>query len=160
MIFNVRPFGLNHLVKEFASIYDEVGFSCFTAWYSRCRWKFKCDRVARLIGGVFVVTIPETISGEVWLQFPSRLASFSNCSKLTFRQERERIRCVECIGHVLSVQDTADAIEKVRVVFDPYVKGLAQLVQHQVLRYVKLVTELLWKMYCLLYWLTHRKLNR
>lgn len=46
-------------------------------------------------------------------------------------KERERIRCVECIGHVLSVQDTAEAIEKVRVVFDPYVKGLAQLVQHQ-----------------------------
>ena len=44
---------------------------------------------------------------------------------------------------MLSVQDTADAIEKVRVVFDPYVKGLAQLVQHQVLRYVKPVTELL-----------------
>ena len=34
---------------------------------------------------------------------------------------------------MLSVQDTADAIEKVRVIFDPYVKGLAQLVQHQVI---------------------------
>ena len=34
---------------------------------------------------------------------------------------------------MLSVQDTAEAIEKVRVIFDPYVKGLAQLVQHQVI---------------------------
>jgi len=46
-------------------------------------------------------------------------------------KERERIRCVECIGHVLSVHEPSAAVEQVRVIFDPYVKGLAQLVQHQ-----------------------------
>lgn len=45
---------------------------------------------------------------------------------------------------MLSVQDTAEAIEKVRVIFDPYVKGLAQLVQHQVLYCAIHVTELLY----------------
>lgn len=45
---------------------------------------------------------------------------------------------------MLSVQDIAEAIEKVRVIFDPYVKGLAQLVQHQVLYCVIHVTELLY----------------
>ena len=47
-------------------------------------------------------------------------------------QERERIRCVECIGHVLSVQVTATAIDRVRSIFNPYCEGLARLVQHQV----------------------------
>lgn len=47
-------------------------------------------------------------------------------------KERERIRCVECIGHVLSVQDTATAIDRVRSIFNPYFEGLARLVQHQV----------------------------
>lgn len=93
---------------------------------------------------MFVVESQKQFREIFRLQFPSRRASSSNCSKLTFRQERERIRCVECIGHVLSVQDTADAIEKVRVIFDPYVKGLAQLLQHQVLYCVIHVTELLY----------------
>lgn len=47
-------------------------------------------------------------------------------------QERERIRCVECIGHVLSVQDTSAAVKQVQAIFNPYVQGLARLVQHQV----------------------------
>ncbi|CAH3115700.1 unnamed protein product [Pocillopora meandrina] len=46
-------------------------------------------------------------------------------------KERERIRCVECIGHVLSVQDSASAVEQVKAVFTPYVEGLAQIVQQQ-----------------------------
>ncbi|KAL9951487.1 hypothetical protein ACROYT_G044156 [Oculina patagonica] len=46
-------------------------------------------------------------------------------------KERERIRCVECIGHVLSVQDTAGALEQVKVIFNSYVEGLAHLVQQQ-----------------------------
>ncbi|RMX44834.1 hypothetical protein pdam_00009291 [Pocillopora damicornis] len=46
-------------------------------------------------------------------------------------KERERIRCVECIGHVLSVQDSAGAVEQVKAVFTPYVEGLAQIVQQQ-----------------------------
>lgn len=46
-------------------------------------------------------------------------------------KERERIRCVECIGHVLSVQDTAGALEQVKAIFNPYVEGFAQLVQQQ-----------------------------
>ncbi|KAK2556661.1 Importin-13 [Acropora cervicornis] len=47
-------------------------------------------------------------------------------------KERERIRCVECIGHVLSVQAAATAIDRVRSIFNPYCEGLARLVQHQV----------------------------
>lgn len=46
-------------------------------------------------------------------------------------KERERIRCVECIGHVLSVQDTSAAVKQVQAIFNPYVQGLARLVQHQ-----------------------------
>lgn len=47
-------------------------------------------------------------------------------------KEREKIRCVECIGHVLSVQDTSPATHQARAIFNPYMEGLARLVQHQV----------------------------
>jgi len=34
---------------------------------------------------------------------------------------------------VLSVQDTAGALEQVKAIFNPYVEGFAQLVQQQVM---------------------------
>ena len=40
---------------------------------------------------------------------------------------------MECIGHVLSVQDTAGALEQVKAIFNPYVEGFAQLIQQQVM---------------------------
>ena len=40
---------------------------------------------------------------------------------------------------MLSVQDTAGAVEQVKAIFAPYVEGLAQIVQQQVTSLARLV---------------------
>ena len=47
---------------------------------------------------------------------------------------------------MLSVQDTAGALEQVKAIFNPYVEGFAQLVQQQVM--LMSVVDLLLTLFC------------
>ena len=47
-------------------------------------------------------------------------------------KDREQIRCMECVGHVLAVQPVADIMNTLETIVSPHVVFLAELANVQV----------------------------
>ena len=49
-----------------------------------------------------------------------------------FLQDREQIRCMECVGHVLAVQPVTDIMNTLETIVSPRIVFLAELTNPQV----------------------------